>query len=57
MSCFLNFYFSIRYELQAIRVAKIKEMALENVESADKSECEVEMAETKNSANLPPPTP
>lgn len=50
--------YKIRYELQAIRLARIKEMALENGKSDDdKNACEVEMAETKSSAKLPPPSP
>ena len=53
-----DFSLVIRYELLAIRRVKIKEMALENGKSTtDRTACEVEMAETKNAANLPPATP
>ncbi|XP_061967945.1 uncharacterized protein LOC133691448 isoform X2 [Populus nigra] len=44
------------YELHAIRLAKLKMMAIENEESLDTIGFEVEMAETKQSANLAPPT-
>ncbi|KAL9360801.1 hypothetical protein Peur_048924 [Populus x canadensis] len=44
------------YELHAIRLAKLKMMAIENEESSDTIGFEVEMAETKQSANLAPPT-
>lgn len=50
--------FLIRYELHAIRLAKLKEIASENGKSAeDTNACEVEMSETKRPANVPPPTP
>jgi hypothetical protein len=49
-------YNVIRYELHAIRLAKLKMMAIENEESSDTIGFEVEMAETKQSANLAPPT-
>ncbi|KAJ0053316.1 hypothetical protein Pint_01561 [Pistacia integerrima] len=45
------------YELQAIRVAKLKSMAVENEKTSDSSAYEVEMAETKQAANLSPSTP
>lgn len=47
----------IRYELHAIRLAQKREIALENGKSTNRKACEVEMAETNNAANLPPPTP
>ncbi|XP_044503619.1 uncharacterized protein LOC123224136 [Mangifera indica] len=45
------------YELQAIRLAKLKSMAMENEKTSDSSVYEVEMAETKQAASLSPPTP
>ncbi|XP_062078692.1 uncharacterized protein LOC133783147 isoform X2 [Humulus lupulus] len=59
---FWGIYFALvkshvaEYELHAIRLAKIREISLENAKSTDGSACEVEMSET-NSANLPPSTP
>ncbi|XP_034915938.1 uncharacterized protein [Populus alba] len=44
------------YELHAIRLAKLKRMAIENEEPSNTIGFEVEMAETKQSANLAPPT-
>ncbi|KAF3435991.1 hypothetical protein FNV43_RR23083 [Rhamnella rubrinervis] len=60
---FWSIYFSLvkthvaEYELNAIRLAKLKEMASENGETTDANACEVEMAEKKHATNLPPPTP
>ncbi|PON70798.1 BSD domain containing protein [Parasponia andersonii] len=60
---FWRIYFSLvkshvaEYELHALRLAKIKEIALKNGKLTEMNACEVEMAETKNAANLPPPTP
>ncbi|KAL5562097.1 hypothetical protein UlMin_031844 [Ulmus minor] len=60
---FWRIYFSLvkshvaEYELQAVRLAKLKEMALGNEKSTDKSAYEVEMAETKSVGHLPPPSP
>ncbi|XP_050207945.1 uncharacterized protein LOC126657319 [Mercurialis annua] len=44
------------YELQAIRLAKIKKMAMGNEESSNSSGYEVEMSETKQAASPEPPT-
>ncbi|KAL5794804.1 hypothetical protein ACOSP7_003398 [Xanthoceras sorbifolium] len=44
------------YELHAIRLAKLKSMAMENQETSDTSSYEVEMAETKQAAHLAPST-
>ncbi|KAM6591994.1 hypothetical protein CsatA_014599 [Cannabis sativa] len=59
---FWGIYFALvkthvaEYELHAKRLAKRREIALENGKPTDRSACEVEMSET-NSANLPPSTP
>lgn len=37
----------IRYELQAVRLARLKQMSMENESIPDVSTCEVEMLETK----------
>lgn len=53
----------IRYELRAIQLARLKEMAMENEKStsasASASACEVEMAEAKHIgvASGGPPSP
>ncbi|KAF2292629.1 hypothetical protein GH714_026115 [Hevea brasiliensis] len=60
---FWRIYFTLvksyiaEYELQAIRVAKIKWMAMEKEISSDSGAFEVEMAETKQAASLERPTP
>ncbi|XP_015892306.3 uncharacterized protein LOC107426597 isoform X1 [Ziziphus jujuba] len=59
---FWRIYFSLvkshvtEYELHAIRLAKLKEMASGHGKSTDTDACEVEMAETNRPANLLPPT-
>ncbi|XP_021631993.1 uncharacterized protein LOC110629366 isoform X2 [Manihot esculenta] len=57
---FWRIYFALvksyvaEYELQAIRVAKIKRIAMEKEISSDSGAFEVEMAETKQAASLEP---
>ncbi|KAK3193196.1 hypothetical protein Dsin_024506 [Dipteronia sinensis] len=46
-----------KYEVRAIRLAKLKSMAMENQETSDTGAYEVEMAETKQTASLAPSTP
>lgn len=47
----------IRYELCAIQLEKLKTMATENEKSSDISPYEVEMAETKHTEHVSPPSP
>ena len=47
----------IRYELRAIQLEKLKTMATENEKSSDISPHEVEMAETKHTEHISPPSP
>uniref|UniRef100_A0A7N2RBF9 BSD domain-containing protein n=1 Tax=Quercus lobata TaxID=97700 RepID=A0A7N2RBF9_QUELO len=47
----------LQYELCAIQLEKLKTMATENEKSSDISPYEVEMAETKHTEHISPPSP
>ncbi|XP_020539275.1 uncharacterized protein LOC105644398 isoform X1 [Jatropha curcas] len=60
---FWRIYFTLvkshvaEYELRAVRLAKLKKMAMENEISSDSSAFEVEMGETKHAKCSQPPSP
>lgn len=48
--------FIIRYELHAMRLEKLKQIAIENKKDSNKSAYEVEMLEARKPTNLEPAT-
>lgn len=53
----LTYLLSFRYELHAIRLEKLKQIAIENKKDPNTSAYEVEMLESRKPTNLEPATP